>query len=453
MVFALVIALSDGMDFNNIQLRDIAEGLQSKHSLLGRSLDLLTEHIKGSTVGLVLETIIRTLSATDWHVISGGNQDVYLYLYEHFLDKYNPALKKKSGSYYTPAKVVMAMTRLTDQALKKYLSIPEGLSADSVAVIDPAMGTGTYGLSIIQHVAAQAEKYGPGAVADAVTSVANRLYGIELQSGPFSVAELRLSQAIQEFGGQLPEDGMHLYVADTLEDPESGTSRELSYTLQLIAQQRQRANRVKLETPIQVCIGNPPYKDKSEGLGGWVEKGSANSNHAPLDDFRKEGNGRYEYVLKNLYVYFWRWAMWKVFESIPHSTDGVVCFITATGYLNGPGFKGMREWIRRNTSRGWIINLTPEGMQPPAKNAVFNIETPVGIGLFIRNKENDDTESAEIKYIDLHGTREEKFSALSNLDLDSDSFGSVAKIVKLEHAWRRLDGRNDDGFQVAPFPG
>ncbi len=31
--------------------------------------------------------------------------------------------------------------------------------------------------------------------------------------------------------------------------------------------------------------------------------------------------------------------------------------------------------------------------------------------------------------------------------------GSVAKIVKLEHAWRRLDGRNDDGFQVAPFQG
>ena len=34
-----------------------------------------------------------------------------------------------------------------------------------------------------------------------------------------------------------------------------------------------------------------------------------------------------------------------------------------------------------------------------------------------------------------------------------DTTGSVAKIVKLEHAWRRLDGRNDDGFQVAPFPG
>ena len=39
------------------------------------------------------------------------------------------------------------------------------------------------------------------------------------------------------------------------------------------------------------------------------------------------------------------------------------------------------------------------------------------------------------------------------VDLDCYARGSVAKIVKLEHAWRRLDGRNDYGFQVAPFPG
>ncbi|MBZ6064423.1 DUF4158 domain-containing protein, partial [Escherichia coli] len=37
-------------------------------------------------------------------------------------------------------------------------------------------------------------------------------------------------------------------------------------------------------------------------------------------------------------------------------------------------------------------------------------------------------------------------------DMNHIPSGSVAKIVKLEHAWRRLDGRNDDGFQVAPFP-
>src|SRR3546814_7840228 len=43
---------------------------------------------------------------------------------------------------------------------------------------------------------------------------------------------------------------------------------------------------------------------------------------------------------------------------------------------------------------------------------------------------------------------------LESCDANADRVaGSVAKIVKLEHAWRRLDGRNDDGFQVAPFPG
>ena len=35
----------------------------------------------------------------------------------------------------------------------------------------------------------------------------------------------------------------------------------------------------------------------------------------------------------------------------------------------------------------------------------------------------------------------------------SGLWGSVAKIVKLEHAWRRLDGRNDDGFQRRHFQG
>jgi S-adenosylmethionine:diacylglycerol 3-amino-3-carboxypropyl transferase len=42
---------------------------------------------------------------------------------------------------------------------------------------------------------------------------------------------------------------------------------------------------------------------------------------------------------------------------------------------------------------------------------------------------------------------------VARIDRTFAETGSVAKIVKLEHAWRRLDGRNDDGFQVAPFPG
>ncbi|MFD1375190.1 type ISP restriction/modification enzyme [Micrococcus antarcticus] len=421
-VFALVVGLSEGIQLEGLKIPEIAKRLQANHTLLGRALDLLTEHVAESTVGMAIETIVRALSAARWQHISQGRQDVYLHLYEHFLSAYNPERRKQSGSFYTPVEVVDSMTRLADEALKKYLNTPDGLSADTVAVIDPAMGTGTYPLSVLRQVAENSSKYGHGAVSDAVTAAAQRLYGIELQSGPFSVAELRLTQAIRDYGGSLPDGGLNLYVADTLEDPKSGSSRQLSYTLQLIAEQRQRANKMKVETPIQVCIGNPPYKDKSEGMGGWIEQGDPNRSKTPLDDFRLPGNGKFEYVLKNLYVYFWRWAMWKVFESTPASHHGVVCFITATGYLNGPGFKGMRQWIRQNTSRGWIINLTPEGKQPPANTAVFNIETPVSIALFIRDKANDSTLPAEIRYTELHGLRKDKFEALSVLNLEDESF-------------------------------
>jgi len=48
---------------------------------------------------------------------------------------------------------------------------------------------------------------------------------------------------------------------------------------------------------------------------------------------------------------------------------------------------------------------------------------------------------------------ERKVSVSTHRQALAALLGSVAKIVKLEHAWRRLDGRNDDGFQVAPFPG
>lgn len=89
----------------------------------------------------------------------------------------------------------------------------------------------------------------------------------------------------------------------------------------------------------------------------------------------------------------------------------------------------MRKWIRENTSRGWVINLTPEGQQPPANTAVFNIETPVSIALFIRDQANNPSQPAEIKYAELHGLRKEKFDALSALTLDDADF------VETGNAW------------------
>lgn len=429
-VFALVVAISEDLELDINTLHHMANRLKSNHGLLGNALNLLTDHLdEDSALHNVLAIIVRVLSVTSWKHISGGKADVYLHLYEHFLSIYDPEQRKKTGSYYTPVEVVDQMVRLTDQALRQYLNKPHGFADKGVSVIDPAMGTGTYPLAVLRAVAHD-ENLDPGDRSDALTRLAKNLYGFELQSGPFSVAELRISETLRELGGELPEEGLNLYVTNTLGNPKARNRPMTGNTLRLLADQSNRANRVKREVPIQVCIGNPPYKDKAEGKGGWIEDGGS-AEKPLLDDFRAVGMGRYGYVLKNLYVYFWRWAFWKVFENSRRAFEdtlnraGVVCFITADGYLGGPGFSGMREYIRRKSSRGWIINVTPEGKRPLQKNAVFAIETPVTIALFVREPDTDENTPAGLKYIALHGTFQQKMEALAKLDLRSPEFADV----------------------------
>ena len=65
-----------------------------------------------------------------------------------------------------------------------------------------------------------------------------------------------------------------------------------------------------------MVIGNPPYKEKAKGKGGWIEEakfgprtvGLLNDWIPPAD----WGVGAHAKHLRNLYVYFWRWATWKV---------------------------------------------------------------------------------------------------------------------------------------------
>ncbi|WP_449623722.1 type ISP restriction/modification enzyme [Rothia mucilaginosa] len=435
-VFSLVVALSENLDLNLDTFSSMIRRLRSQHGLLGNALSLLTEHLdEDSSLYSTLAVIVRVMNAASWPDISSGKSDVYLHLYEHFLKVYNPEQRKKTGSYYTPVEVVDQMVRLVDDALRAYLGKEHGLASEGVSVIDPAMGTGTYPLSVM-HQVAKTDSLAPAARTRALNRLAKNLYGFELQSGPFSVAELRLNETLKEMGADIPEDGLNLYVADTLSDPYAKQKPVNSQTLRLLSQLSNKATRVKREVPIQVCIGNPPYKDKAEGMGGWVESGFRSPEVASpiLDDFRAPGMGKFEYVLKNLYVYFWRWAFWKVFEDSfralegqPDSSKraGAVCFITASGYLKGPGFAGMREYIRRSASRGWIINVTPEGKRPPKGTAVFDIETPVSIALFLREENTDEETPADIRYVALHGKLEEKMQALAALNLDGAEFEPV----------------------------
>ncbi|WP_160050791.1 type ISP restriction/modification enzyme [Nocardiopsis sp. FR4] len=237
---------------------------------------------------------------------------------------------------------------------------------------------------------------------------------------------MRAVDILKSYGAQLPKNGVRLHVTNTLDDPfiaEAAVFPDLA----ALAKSHKQANKIKADTPVTVVIGNPPYHERAQGLGGWVEAGTTNADEKrPLDRFRKEGNGRVEYVLKNLYIYFWAWATWKVFDAHPQDRHGVVSFITTSGYLKGPGFKGMRRYLRETCSEGWIINVTPEGMQPDVPTRVFpGVQQPLAIAIFVRRADTDTDTPAKIHYTKVTGKREQKYDQLDALTLDGDGWQSA----------------------------
>ena len=422
-----------------------ALALRDTNTLIGTALRLLTDDPQTQkALSTATSTLTRVLHEVHWPTLSKGKPDAWLYFYEDFLEVYDNALRKKTGSYYTPPEVVQAMVRLTDEALRDpaLFGRHEGLAAKDVTIADPATGTGTFLLGVLRKIAETvADDQGAGAVGPALGAAAHRLIGFELQFGPFAVAQLRLMAEMRALmgasatgtgvGGNLPQP--RLYVTDTLGDPYAEQTR-FSTMLAPIGNSRKEANAIKRDEPITVVIGNPPYKVDAAGQGGWVEKGSP-GRPSPMDlwaPLPEWGLGAHAKHLKNLYVFFWRWAAWKVFGS-GHAEatgepevhrPGIVCFITASGFLNGPGFQRMRADLRESCSDIWVIDASPEGHQPAVNTRLFQgVQQEICIVLALRRPDAKVGELARIRYRALpESHREDKFLALAALTLTDDGW-------------------------------
>jgi hypothetical protein len=307
MAKAFDISLKDGVELAAIQLR-------RTNTLIGTALNLLTQdEANQQSLKTSLGTLTRVLDQVDWSTLSKDKPEAWLYFYEHFLEVYDNRLRKLTGSYYTPPEVVEAMVNLVDQALRGPLfERSAGLASSDVTLADPAVGTGTFLLGALRKIAANVEKdQGAGTVPAAIAAAAKRLFGFELQFGPFAVAQLRLlaeMRALTKTAVKLAPPELNLYITDTLGNP-FVEEEQLPQIVEAIAKSRREANKVKRDQPITVVIGNPPYKDKAEGRGGWIESGAGGKLHAPLDRWRAPpewGVGAHGKHLKNLYVYFWR---------------------------------------------------------------------------------------------------------------------------------------------------
>ena len=259
------------------------------------------------------------------------------YFYEPFLEAFDPALRKQLGVWYTPSEVVRYMVARVDRALKDDLGIEDGLAAENVYVLDPCCGTGAYLAETLKRIADNLRGRGLGALTGARVKQAatQRVFGFEIMPAPFVVAHLQVGLTMQALDAPLSEDGNEragVFLTNALTGWEPRAQKPLPFPE--LEEERDRAERVKQDTPVLVILGNPPYN----GFAGMAvdEERELSEAYRTVREVRKpEGQG-----LNDLYVRFFRMAERRIAEK---TGRGVVCFISNYSWLDGLSFTGMRE--------------------------------------------------------------------------------------------------------------
>ena len=144
--------------------------------------------------------IMRLVSSMDVAAIERSTDsrgEPWLWFYEDFLQRYDPAARNRAGVYYTPISVVQCQVRVVDALLRERFGQTLGFGAPSVVTLDPATGSGTYPLAVIDRAEAAArEERGPAGVAQVAKNLTKNLLAFELLPGPYSVAHLRIGQRL-----------------------------------------------------------------------------------------------------------------------------------------------------------------------------------------------------------------------------------------------------------------
>ena len=303
------------------------------------------------------------------------------YFYEPFLEAFDPALRKQLGVWYTPAEVVRYMVARVDRALKDDLGIADGLAAENVYVLDPCCGTGAYLAEVLRRIASNLQDRGLGALTGAQVKRAatGRVFGFEIMPAPFVVAHLQVGLTMQALDAPLADDGDEragVFLTNALTGWEPSVQKPLPFPE--LEEERDRAERVKQDSPILVILGNPPYNGFA-GMAVDEERELSTAYRTTRRVRRPEGQG-----LNDLYVRFFRMAEHRIAEK---TGRGVVCFISNYSWLDGLSFTGMRERYLESFDAIRIDNLngdkyrtgktTPDGDPDPS---IFSTpEDPVGI--------------------------------------------------------------------------
>ncbi|NMM14113.1 MAG: N-6 DNA methylase [Rhodoferax sp.] len=341
----------------------------------------------------LVEQIADSLRYTDMEKVlhrqsrKQGFEDPVFHFYETFLAEYDRKLRESRGVYYTPEPVVDYIVRGVDWLLANRFDKPDGLADPSALILDPATGTATFLRKVIALIHQRVDgQHGAGAWPGYVRSqLLPRIFGFELMMAPYTVAHLKLALQLQESGFEFQAgERLHVYLTNTLDQLHQQTAAMLG---QWIAKENEGAEKIKIDKPVVVVVGNPPYSGESRNKSDWIMQLLKTYKTEPEGGPLKERNSKW---LNDDYVKFIRFAH----DRIARTGHGIVAFITNHGWLDNPTFRGMRAQLMADFDDIYVLDLhgnskkkerTPVALkaQGDDKN-VFDIEQGVSITFLVK---------------------------------------------------------------------
>jgi predicted helicase len=320
------------------------------------------------------------------------------HVYEKFFQGFAVKVADTHGIVYTPQPIVDFMVKSVEAALQRDFN--KSLAHEGVHILDPFVGTGNFILRVIREIHAQ----NPAALRN---KYLNELHCNEVMLLPYYIACLNIEHLYFELTGEyLPFPGICL--VDTFELVED---RQMGM---FTSDNTDRVQRQK-DAPIYVVIGNPPYN------AGQVNENDNNKNRKyPAIDKRvqetyvKDSTATYRADLNDPYVKAFRMASDRVLSR----GEGVVCYITNSGFLDGIAFDGMRKHLRKDFDRITVIdlggNVRRNTKLSGTTHNVFGIQVGVNITMM---EHHADREDGYVRYtrMDEFWTRHQKYHELERL--------------------------------------
>ena len=380
------------------------------------------------------------------------NEDPVIHFYEHFLHAYDRQKKVQRGAFYTPTHVVSYIVRSVHELLQtefgledgladtttwgemvkstKDLKIPDGAKPGDpfVLILDPATGTGTFLVEVIEVVFTHLMKKWTdlGKKPAELSKLWNeyvpknllpRLYGYELMMAPYTIAHMKLALKLQEISARLGQsdfqfrytDRAHIYLTNSLEKASDLAESKAADLFAALGRESHAVNTVKLDKRFTVVIGNPPYAVEGVNKNEWID----GLMDVYREDVRSEHNIQ---LLSDDYAKFLRFAD----HAITIAGHGIMAMITKNTYLNTTAFRGLRKHLLSSFQvnvldlHGKLYGKTPAG---DSDTNVFEIR--VGVAVIFARRICALAEHDTFCHQELFGLGEAKCTTLSQITFSS----------------------------------